>query len=59
MQATQPCPTFEFLAPPELYFPQLLNFFDCTTQHVGSYFPNQGSNLHPTLHKLWTTREVP
>ena len=33
-------------------------------KHVGSYLPNQGSNLHP-LHlegkviNPWTTREVP
>ena len=31
--------------------------FDLTTLHVGSYFPNQGSNLCPLQQKnrLWTT----
>ena len=38
------------------------NFLGCTMGHVGSWFPNQGLNLHPLLgrHSLnWASREVP
>ena len=39
--------------------------FGCTTQHVGSQFPDEGLNLAPLQWKLgvltthWTAREVP
>ena len=41
-----------------------LNFFDCATQHVGSYLPNQELNPHPPALEVWSlshwaTREVP
>ena len=38
------------------------NFLGCTTGHVGSWFPNQGLNLHPLLGRQnlnWASREVP
>ena len=40
-------------------------FFGCTTQHVGSQFPDERLNLAPLQWKLgvltthWTAREVP
>ena len=38
-------------------------FFGRAMWHVGSQFPDQGSNLHPAVeawsHNQWTTREVP
>ena len=45
-----------------VFFVFFFNFLGCTTGHVGSWFPNQGLNLHPLLGRQnlnWASREVP